>query len=333
MAKSNKMIFVKGLKLGLSTNMIFLIIIAGLTSIGYFLGKPLSSPRSRLPLGTVVGFNQVSNPVWREKSKLFSFFIVENELNKAVVKKISSQTKSWCKLHNCYSHRMNFNDVNKLNFSGHTIDDFYTDIQFTDVQIREAKFKSLDLFLSSLPDGSLIIINEPIVFFKSEARFNEFKNWYLSLVDKYPNLNFQFGLQIHLQWLDVVLFRYNWVFGRLKGSDLEWMVIEFSIYDELWKKQLSFLWRELSDVNVDFPPIIDKLVPPFVRANLSLISAYYVASQCGTASNCKSFVIWGNFGDAWFVNQVPQGYSGRFQIFDKTGNFQPMYWAILRGLN
>ncbi|MDB9510468.1 hypothetical protein PN499_04650 [Kamptonema animale CS-326] len=333
MVKSSKMIFINGLKLGISINIIFLIIIGSLSCFGYLLGKPLSSPRSRLPLGTVTGFTQISNSIWRDKSQLFSFFIIENELNRAVVKKLSSKTKSWCKYYNCYSHRMSFNDVNKLNFSSHTIDDFYTDIQFTDAQIREAKLKSLDLFLASLPSGSLIIINEPIVFFKFELRFTEFKNWYLSLVDKYPNLKFQFGLQIHLQWLDVVLFRYNWLFDRLKDSNLEWMVIEFSIYDELWKKQLSSFWRELSDFNVNFPPVVDKLVPRFVRSNLSLLSAYYVASKCRADSNCKSFVIWGNFGHAWFADRVPVSYSGQFQIFDESGKIQPMYWAILRGLN
>ncbi len=327
------MIFINGLKLGLSINIIFLIIISSLSCVGYFLGKPLSSSRSRLPIGTVVGFNQVSNPIWRDKSKLFSFFIIENELNRAVTQKLSSKTKFWCKLHNCYSHRMNFNDVNKLNFSSHIIDDFYTDIQFTDSQIREAKLKSLDLFLASLPNNSLVIVNEPIVFFKSETRFTDFKNWYLSLLNKHPNLKFQFGLQIHLQWLDVVLFRYNWVFDRLKDSDLQWMIIEFSIYDELWKKQLSSLWRELSDFNVDFPPLVDKLVPRFVRSNLSLLSAYYVARRCGLDSNCKSFVIWGNFGHVWFADRVPLSYSGQFQIFDESGKIQPMYWAILRGLN
>ncbi len=337
-----KLLF-KAFKIGIAVNIFSLILLAIYTyAIEYFV-RPFNFKPS-IQLGTIVaGYRIYDNPnsanyhfrsswINRVQPK-FDLFVPEYQL-RSDWKQPAPRLQKWCKFQNCCAHRLAFDDVRKRDFKCFTLDDWYiSNRDFIGSNLDTSVTESLDIFLRSLPTGSRVIVSEPFVLFADRRSFVPFANWLLALVAKHPQLRFEIGIQVHLQWIDNYWFQYQWLFPVLADFSgqhgIRWGISEFSIYDRIWKRRLSFS-GSVPD-RAKFFSVVELLVPDRLRRAVVLQQAYLVHRDC-VRYGCTFVVEWGNFPTLWFSDRIDADYRSTFALFDWQGNPQPMYWAIVRGI-
>ncbi|MEG4453841.1 hypothetical protein [Microcoleus sp. N9_A1] len=277
------------------------------------------------------------SPSWLVVESKFSFFIPAAEF-RADSKYQSPRLQEWCKTRNCCAHRMAYNDNRRLNFKCFTIDDwFINNSNFLDPFYQGVAMIPLDNFLKSLPKGSRVIINEPLVFFQQhKLNFAIFEKWVVGLAAKHPHLNFQVGIQFHFQWLDLqflalsdgVLFSQLAQFFR--QHKIPWGISEFSTYDRVWRRRLITPFNKSSDRGKLISQI-EFFVPDRLRRAVVLHQAYWIHREA-VRSGANFIVEWGNFPLIWFSHEIDSDYRSTFALFDWDGKPLPMYWAIARGI-
>ena len=108
-----------------------------------------------------------------------------------------------------------------------------------------------------------------------------------------------------------------------------WGISEFSIYDRLWKPRIAY--GGATPERVRSSEFIEGIVLDRLRRAIVAYQAYLLhrgAVECGA-----TFVVeWGNFPTTWFAAAIHPDYRSTFALFDRNGNPQLMYWAIVRGL-
>ncbi|MEG3842936.1 hypothetical protein [Microcoleus sp. herbarium14] len=154
------------------------------------------------------------------------------------------------------------------------------------------------------------------------------------MASKHPQLRFEIGVQIHLQWLDNYWYQYHgWLFSALGEFSyrhrIPWGISEFSIYDRVWKRRLSFA-GSIPD-RAKSLVFVESLIPDRFRRAVVLHQAYLVHHDA-VKYGASFSVQWGNFPSLWFVNEIDSDYRSTFALFDWDGNPQLMYWAIARGI-
>lgn len=283
--------------------------------------------------------NSEIHPSWQIIESKFSFFIPATEFrfnrkDKAV------RVEKWCKTRNCCAHRMAYNDKRKSNFNCFTVDDWFTNnSNFLDDSFQGAAMVPLNNFLKTLPKGSRVIINEPLIFFQqNKFNFSVFEKWVVELASKYPYLKFQVGIQLHFQWIDLQFFALSdgVLFAQLaqfsRQHNIPWGISEFSTYDRVWRRRLvNHFDKNFDRGKITYESQIELLIPERFRRAVVLHQAYWIHQQA-VRSGAQFVVEWGNFPLIWFASQIDPEYQSTFGLFDWYGNPQPMYWAIARGL-
>jgi len=333
-------------KIGIAFNLFTLFLIGSYTLlIEYYFrpSQPLSNPR--IEFGTAVSGmkifsdanpkNHALRPAWGKIESQFDLFIPEFQL-RADWKQPSPRLEKWCKARNCCAHRIGFSDRRISNFKCFTLDDwFLTNRDFLGSQYDSPVALNLDSFLSRLPRGSRVIVNEPYMLFANRASFKDFTTWFLQLVAAHPGLTFEIGLQVHLQWIDVYWRDYHgWLIPALgdfsRRHRIRWGITEFSIYDRLWKPRIAYAGA--APPRMRFIDRFEQFIPDRFRRALVAHQAY-IFHRDALRSGASHFVEWGNFPTTWFAAAIDPAYTSTFELYDWDGNPQLMYWAIARALN
>lgn len=345
-----KLVFT-GLKVGLILN---LITVFG--SIGYIVAienyfKPFNVP-SRLPfeLGTIAtaramfDFDNQNDlrvlPRWQLIKNNFDFFVPDTALRDDDRAIKSPRLEYWCKINNnCWAHRIGYKDLRKIDYKTFTIDDwFIKNKSFLGTSAENSLTLPLDIFLTSLPSGSIVILNEPLTLFQQHPlNFQLFKNWVIILRRKHPRLKFKLGLQLHFQWLDSQWLRLQ--DGRLFSQfhqfstdyDISWGISEFSIYDRIWRRRLVATYDRSGRRTDRLTALIESAVPGRLRRAIVLHQAYLV-HRAVVRSGASFIVEWGNVPTIWFSGEIDREYRSYFALFDWEGRPLPMWWAVMRGL-
>jgi hypothetical protein len=339
---NKKLLFLNAFKLGLCFNVFtFVLAIIYIFAVENLLTHPFNF-QPTIQLGTIVtgekifGSTNISSykvlPNWSLVKSKFSLFVTETQF-RADWKQPAPRLEHWCKSNNCCVHRIGHDDKRKMNFKCFTIDDwFITNRRLFGSHLENTVTLVLDKFLKSLPAGSRIILNEPSDLFTNRLTFDAYEKWVLGLVVKHPQLKFEIGIQIHLQWVDSFWIYNNWVFPRLnkffQQHHIPWGISEFSIYDRVWKRRLSPSSRNHNK----FLFQIESMIPDRLRHAVVLHQAYLVHYDA-TRYNAQFVVEWGNFPTIWFSNEIDSDYKSTFALFDWSGQPLPMYWAIARGIS
>lgn len=341
-----KTILFRAFKFGIAFNAVTVVLFAIYVLIVETYFQPFNFKPS-IQLGTAIssGIDVFSTDILKNKP-LDSWLLIEPKFDFFVPatafrphsKYFSPRLEKWCFTHNCWVHRIAFDDKRKLKFKTFTVDDwFINNSNFLDDYFEGAAMIPLDNFLKSLPRGSRVIINEPLIFFQQhKLNFSIFEKWVLSLTAKHPHLNFQVGIQFHFQWLDSqffalsdgVLFRQLAQFSR--QHNIPWGISEFSTYDRVWRRRLITPFNKFSDRGKLISQI-EFFVPDRLRRAFVLHQAYWTHREA-VRSGAKFVVEWGNFPVIWFSNEIDSQYRSTFALFDLDGKPLPMYWAIARGI-
>jgi hypothetical protein len=335
-----KKIFLQGLKVGLLVNLVS-IIFAGVyvLIIESFLFKPVERFVPSLKLGTVADHHRIfardvpsmqERESWLRIQNHFDFFVPEYQL-RADYLKPSPRLLKWCRFHKCFAHRIAYGDIRKKQFKYFTLDDWWSNNKYLIFKDTSADELQLDNFLKSLPDGSLVLISEPFSIFSERRSLTKFLEWALALRSQHPNLKFEIGLQIHLQWIDAWWVRHRWVLFELqkfsKVHTYPWGVSEFSNYDRVWKRRLS----GRSPVDRFFYQM-EGLVPQRLRRAIVSHQVYQIHRDA-VYYGAVRFVEWGNTQQtAWFVNEIDSEYRSNYELFDSNGKPTVLWWAAMRGL-
>ncbi|MEG5160250.1 hypothetical protein QUB37_07315 [Microcoleus sp. AT3-A2] len=332
-------LFFKGLKVGLFLNIIlFAGLIAYVLTIENWLTKPVEKFNLPLELGTVVDsvrlFDQDVPSMKLRKSWLniennFNYFVIEYQLRSDYAKPYPRLLK-WCKQSNCFAHRIDYGDKRKSHFRVFTLDDWFTN-NYLIFSRPDIELKRLDLFFKNLPLGSTVIISEPFSTFDRPQVFDKFSEWVLALRSQHPQLKFEIGLQIHLQWADAFWFKNYWILEELsqfsKTHNYPWGVSEFSTYDQIWKRRI----RGRSATDRLFYKI-EGLIPRRLRRAVVLHGSYIVHRE-SVKHGAVRFTEWGNIQQtAWFVREIDSDYDSNYELFDSSGTPTALWWAGIRGL-
>jgi len=336
----------KSFKIGIAFNLFTLFLIGSYTLLIEYYFRPsqiLSNPR--IQFGTAVSGRNIFatadpknyslRPAWARIESQFDLFIPEFQL-RADWKQPSPRLEKWCKTRNCCAHRIGFNDHRLSNFRCFTLDDWYSSNRdFLGSEFDRSVVSSLDSFLLRLPRGSRVIVSEPYVLFADRRTFAIFTTWFLALAAKHPALKFEIGIQMHLQWIDAYWWQYqDWLIPALgefgRRYQVRWGFSEFSIYDRVWKSRLAY-----GGANPERMRLIDRfesIIPDRFRRAVVAHQAYILHRDAFRAG-ASYFVEWGNFPTTWFVLQIDPEYRSTFELYDRQGNPQLMYWAIARALS
>ncbi|MEG4326728.1 hypothetical protein QUB37_26895 [Microcoleus sp. AT3-A2] len=333
-------LFLNGLKVGLIVN-IFVTIFGLLlytVIIENWLTKPVDSFELPLKLGTIVDSvrlfenltpNMQLRKSWQNIQNKFSYFVIEYQLREDFYHHESPRLMKWCKENDCVAHRIKFLDSRTNQFKTFTLDDFFTNIYLNNH--TEYEDFRLKVFLQSLPTGSTVIISEPFSSFDRPQVFDKFSEWVLALRSQHPQLKFEIGLQIHLQWADAFWFKNYWILEELsqfsKTHNYPWGVSEFSSYDQIWKRRI----RGRSATDRLFYKI-EGLIPRRLRRAVVLHGSYIVHRE-SVKYGAVRFTEWGNIQQtAWFVREIDVEYDSNYELFDFNGTPTALWWAGMRGL-
>jgi hypothetical protein len=332
-------LLLKGLKVGFFVNVFLTFSLIFYTVlIENWLSKPLSGiPQTPVKLGTVVDYHRLFDadppsmklrPSWLKIQNKFSYFIIEYQL-RFDYNLPSPRLLNWCRVSNCFAHRIAYDDSRKNLFKAFTLDDWFTNF-YLSTRNTKVDSQALASFLRSLSPGSTVIISEPIVTLSSPPVFRQFSEWVLFLRSQHPHLKFEIGLQIHLQWIDAYWFKSRGVIPAIarfsKTSGVPWGLSEFSVYDQIWKRRL----RDNSFRDRPFYRI-EQLVPRRLRRAIVLHSSY-VIHRTAAENGAIRFTEWGNSqSTAWFVNEIDSAYDSNYELFTPSGTPTPLWWAGLRG--
>jgi hypothetical protein len=339
-------LIVKAFKFGVAFNLFTLFLIVSYTLAVEYYFRPFQFVFNPLiEFGTAVSGMKIFiranprkpllRPAWQKIEHQFNLFIPEFQL-RADWKQPAPLLERWCKSRNCCAHRIAFNDRRIPQFRCFTLDDWYlTNRDLLGSQFDVSVVSNLDAFLFKLPRGSRVIVNEPYVLFANPKSFNDFTVWFLALAAKHPALNFEIGLQVHLQWIDSYWWEYHgWLIPALgefgRRHRVKWGLTEFSIYDRLWKPRIAY--------GGALPPrmrLIDRIeqfIPTRFRRAVVAHQSYLLHRDAFRAG-ASHFVEWGNFPTTWFAAAIDPKYRSTFELYDWEGNPQLMYWAIARALS
>ncbi|MEG4198590.1 hypothetical protein [Microcoleus sp. Pol12A5] len=334
-------LFFNGLKLGLIINIFGFVL--GLTVytlvIEFWLSKPVESFKMPLKLGTVVDSirlfdklapNRHIRQSWANIENNFSYFVIEYQLRADFTRHDSPRLMRWCEEYDCVAHRIKFLDSRIKQFSLFTLDDWFTN-QYMIFNNPEYEVFKLKVYLDSLPSGSTVIISEPFSSFDRPQVFDKFSEWILVLRSQHPQLKFEIGLQIHLQWADAFWFKNYWILEKLsqfsKTHSYPWGVSEFSSYDQIWKRRI----RGRSAADRLFYKI-ERLIPRPLRRAVVLHGSYIIHRE-SVKYGAVRFTEWGNIQQtAWFVKQIDADYDSNYELFDSSGVPTSLWWAGMRGL-
>lgn len=335
-------LFKNGLVIGFVFNLIFVIFLAVFVFLVeiYLIRLPDPSFRSSLKLATIVCSgrlfdrdvpSELLRKSWLNIQKEFDFFVIEYQLQPYHRKKIP-RLLNWCKQNQCVAHRIGYYDTRKNKFNIFTIDDWYTNNIYQNLQDVSLQQKNLDIFLKFLPKNSTIILSEPFSTFDRPQILKSFLEWALALRSNNPHLKFQIGIQIHLQWVDAFWVKNWWILPELgkfsKTEDFSWMVSEFSNYDRIWKRRLR-----VHNAKDQIFYKIENLVPQRLRRAVTLFGIYLIHRDA-VKYGAVSFVEWGNYQETpWFVDRVDADYQSNYQLFNRDGLPTPMWWAAMQGLS
>jgi len=335
----------KSFKIGVAFNLFTLILIGGYTlSVEYYF-RPFSFAFNPLiEFGTAISGmklfsdanprNHTLRPAWAKIQDDFDLFIPEFQL-RADWRQPSPRLEKWCKSKNCCAHRIAFNDRRISQFRCFTLDDWYlSNRDFLGSEFDRSVVSSLDSFLLRLPKGSRVIVNEPYMLFADRRTFDIFTRWFLALVAKYPNLKFEIGIQIHLQWIDSYWWQYHgWLIPALgqfaRTHRIRWGITEFSIYNRLWKPRIAYGGATPEPMRLI--DRVESIIPERFRDTVIAHQAYILHSDALKAG-ATTFVPWGNFPTTWFAEAIDPQYKSTFALYDWNGRPQLMYWAIVRSL-
>ncbi len=336
-----KLLLLRGLKLGIFFNVLTIII----AIIYIFVIENFAHPfnyKSSIELGSVVSGGRIFSPInisnykslpsWSLVESKFSLFVTENQF-RSDSKQPAPRLEFWCKTHNCCAHRIGFEDKRKANFKCFTVDDwFINNRKFLGSPLENTTILILDNFLKSLPKDSRVILNEPSDLFNNKLTFDTYEKWVLNLAAKHPKLKFEIGIQIHLQWIDSFWINNNGVFSRFnkfsQQHHIPWGISEFSIYDRVWKRRISFSGHN----PIKFLSQVESMIPDRLRRAVVLHQAYLVHREA-THHGAQFIIEWGNFPTIWFSDRIDSDYQSTFALFDWNGQPLPMYWAIARGIS
>ncbi|MCC3575251.1 MAG: hypothetical protein JGK30_26000 [Microcoleus sp. PH2017_40_RAT_O_B] len=335
-------LFKNGLLIGFVVNLVFVILLAVYVLLVEIYLTRLPDPLFQLPLklATVVDSRRLFGRdfpseyirgSWSHIQSYFSFFVVEYQLSPNY-RPNSSRLLNWCKQNQCVAHRMGYYDIRKNEFNIFTIDDWYTNNIYQNLQDVSSQQKHLDIFLKSLNKDSIIILSEPFSTFDRPQSLKKFLEWALTLRLNNPHLKFQIGIQIHLQWVDAFWLKNWWILPELskfsKTQDFPWMVSEFSNYDRIWKRRLR-----VHNPKEQIFYKIESLVPQRLRRAVMLCGVYLIHRDA-VKYGAVSFVEWGNYQEtAWFVDRVDADYQSNYQLFNRDGLPTATWWAVMRGLS
>ena len=340
-----KLVF-RSFKIGICFNLFTLLLVVVYTFFVESYFKPFSVRRnSSIEFGTAVSGtklfadanpqNYSLRPAWAKIETNFDLFIPEYQL-RADWHQSSPRLEKWCKSRNCCAHRISFSDRRISQFRCFTLDDWYlTNRDFLGSDLDTAVTSNLYGFLSRLPKGSRVIVNEPYILFADRRTFQIFTEWFLTLAAKYPNLKFEIGIQVHLQWIDSYWWQYHpWLISALgnfaRSHKIRWGVTEFSIYSRLWKPRIAY-----SGATPERMRLIDRIesvIPDRFRDAVTAHQAY-LFHRSAINVGATSFTEWGNFPTTWFAAAIDPDYKATFALYDWDGNPQLMYWAIARALS
>lgn len=335
-----KLLF-QGLKLGIIFNIGTLLLAVFYVLAVEFYFQPFKF-KPAIEFGTAVAGFKIFNtddykyeirPAWAKIEPEFDLFLPEFQL-RPDWKLPSSRLDKWCKTRNCCAHRIGFNDKRIADYKCFTLDDWYlTNRDFLGSDLDSTAVSVLNTFLTKLPRGSRVIVNEPYVLFADRRSFDSFTRWVLDLAAEYPALRFEIGVQIHLQPIDSYWSQYRWLIPALgefsSRHRIPWGISEFSIYDRLWKPRIAYGGvRPHRSYSIER---VESIIPDRFRRAAVAHQAYSIHLSAVRAG--ATFAVeWGNFPTTWFAAAIDPDYKSTFALFDWQGNSQLMYWAIARGL-
>jgi hypothetical protein len=271
---------------------------------------------------------------WAKIERNFDLFIPEYQL-RADWRQSSPRLEKWCKSRNCCAHRIAFDDHRISQFKCFTLDDWYLSYRdFLGSDVDVSIVSNLDNFLFSLPRGSRVIVNEPYMLFADRRTFTSFTSWFLALAAKHPALEFEIGIQIHLQWIDSYWWHYHpWLLPALgefaRTHRIRWGLSEFSIYNRLWKPRIAF--DGSTPERMKYLQPIESMIPERFRDAVIAHQAYLL-HRAAIDAGATTFTAWGNFPTTWFAEAIDPNYKSVFALWDWDGNPTLMYWAIARSL-
>ncbi|MEG5044622.1 hypothetical protein [Microcoleus sp. B4-C1] len=279
-------------------------------------------------------------PRWQAIESKFDFFIPDVALRSDERGQKSPRVDDWCRrrANRCWAHRVAYDDSRKKDYRIYTVDDwFFKNSRFLNTS-HDAQVRLLDVFLAGLPGNAEVVLNEPLALFQSNPKnFQLFKDWVIILRRKHPSLKFKLGLQLHFQWLDTQFLRLSdgVLFSQFadfsKNYDIPWGILEFSIYDRVWRRRLQNTYvagRRTDGLTSSF----ESLVPDRLRRAIVLHQAYIIHRDV-VRSGASFIVEWGNFPTIWFSGEIDQDYRSTFALFDWDGRPLPMWWAVARGMD
>lgn len=340
-----KLIF-SAFKVGICFNLFTLLLLTVYTlSIEHYF-KPFNFVRNPLfEFGTAVSGmkifsdsnprNHSLRPAWAKIEPTFDLFIPEFQL-RADWHQPSPRLERWCKSRNCCAHRIGFTDRRIPNFRCFTLDDWYlSNRDFLGSAVDSSVSFGLDNFLMRLPPGSRVIINEPYMLFADRRSFANFTQWFLTLVAKYPGLNFEIGIQIHLQMIDSYWYQYHpWLFPALaefsRTHKIRWGITEFSIYNRLWKPRIAY--DGSIPERMRYLKHVESFIPERLRDAFVAHQAYLL-HRAAIDAGATSFTPWGNFPTTWFADAIDPNFTSTFALYNWDGEPTLMYWAIARSLH
>jgi len=340
-----KLVF-RSFKVGVGFNLFTLLLIIAYTLSVETYFKPFSVRRNlSIEFGTAVSGmkifadanpqNDSLRPAWAKIENTFDLFIPEFQL-RADWHQPSPRLEKWCKSRNCCAHRISFTDRRIPNFRCFTLDDWYlTNRDFLGSDLDSSVNSALHGFLSRLPKGSRVIINEPYMLFADRRSFKSFTDWFLALAAKHPALKFEIGIQIHLQWVDSYWWEYHgWLIPALgdfaRTHRIRWGLSEFSIYNRLWKPRIAY-----GGATPERMRLIDRIESVIPDRFLNAVVAHqaYILHSDALKAGATTFIEWGNFPTTWFAEAIDPQYKSVFALWDWDGNPTLMYWAIARSLH
>jgi hypothetical protein len=279
-------------------------------------------------------------PRFKAIQNYFDFFVPDTAFRDDDRAIKSPRIERWCKANPCWVHRINYNDPRKRDYRTFTIDDwFFKNKSFLNTSFENAKVFPLDVFLRTLPPGSVVVLNEPLTLFQQhKLNFKLFTDWVLVLRRKHPHLHFKLGLQLHFQWLDTQWFRLQsgLLFSQFSKFSIDynipWGVSEFSIYERIWRRRLVATYDRSGRRTDSITSLIESAVPDRLRRAIVLHQAYLI-HRAVVKAGASYIVEWGNFPTIWFSGEIDADYRSTFALFDWQGRPLPMYWAVIRGLH
>jgi len=173
------------------------------------------------------------------------------------------------------------------------------------------------------------------MLFADRRTFQIFTQWFLTLAAKYPNLKFEIGIQIHLQWIDSYWWQYHrWLIPALgefsRSNKIRWGITEFSIYNRLWKPRVSY--GGATPERMRLIDRVESVIPGRFRDAVVAHQAFLV-HRSALQAGATSFIMWGNFPTTWFAETIDPKFTSTFALWDWDGNATLMYWAIARSLH